>query len=261
MFFPFRNLLDFYREAYWAITDFTFYRSILNQPWRRTLVYLLYLSAHLALLLAVTYAVQYASDFSRFSKWAQNTFPPLEVKNGELSINGEQPAVHRYQGKQDVTFVFDTTGKYSTPDGFTQPVFLLTRRNILFSYEGQTQSHSWTEFGAFKLDRSRLEQFERFAKIAYFPVAYSVLLVYHMLAKSFTAIFISTFALFSAARYGLRLPFRSTFTLGLYGLTPAVVIALAVTATGIYISYFFAIYLAIAAIYTFMATARSVDVE
>jgi hypothetical protein len=59
----------------------------------------------------------------------------------------------------------------------------------------------------------------------------------------------------------LRLPFRSTFTLGLYGLTPAVVIALAVTATGIYISYFYAIYLAIAAIYTFMATARSVDVE
>ncbi len=261
MFFPFRNLLCFYREAYWAITDFSFYRSILGQPWRKTLLYLLYLSAHLALLLALTYAWHYGGDFSRFSKWAQDHFPPLEVKNGELSVSGAQPAVHRYQGEQSVTFVFDTTGTYSTPDGFAQPAFLLTRRNIFFRYDNQTQAHAWAEFGAFKLDQSRLRDFEHFVRIAYFPVAYSLLLIYHLFAKAFTALFISTFALFSAARFGMRLPFRSTFTLGLYGMTPAIVIALAVTATGIYISYFYAIYLAIAAIYTFMATARSVEVE
>jgi len=261
MIFPFRNLLSFYREAYWAITDFSFYRSILGQPWGKTLLYLLYLSAHLALVLALTYAWHYSGDFSRFSRWAQENFPPLEVKNGELRVDGVQPVVQRYQGEQNVTFVFDTTGTYSTPDGLAQPAFLLTKRNIFFRYEDQTQTHTWAEFGAFKLDRSRLREFEHFVKISYFPVAYSVLLIYHLFAKAFTALFISTFALFSAARFGLRLPFRSTFTLGLYGLTPAIVIALAVTATGIYISYFYAIYLAIAAIYTFMATARSVEVE
>ena len=63
------------------------------------------------------------------------------------------------------------------------------------------------------------------------------------------------------ARSGIRLPFQQYFTISLYSLTPAIVIDLAVSMTGLEVSLFPFLYLATAAIYTYMATQKCVVVE
>jgi hypothetical protein len=256
--FPLANLRRFYAEVYSAIVDFHFYRSVLDQNWGRTLIYLLYLAAHVALILSLSYAWLYSGELRRFSEWAQTEIPTLEVRNGELTVRAEQPLIRRYQGKQDITFVFDATGHYSSPDGFHQPTLLLTRTNLMVRYQGQTESHQWREFGSFRVDSEQLRTWETVVRWAYFPVSYSLLLIYHLLAKFLTAVLLTGFAVIAATRYGVRLPFRNSFAVALYSLTPAIVISLGVNLTGLDISYFFAIYLVTAAIYTYMATQRSV---
>jgi hypothetical protein len=252
------NLRQFYAEVFSAIGDFHFYRTVISQNWGRTLIYLLYLAAHVALVLSLTYALLYSGELRRFSEWAQSEIPPLQVKDGELTVRAEQPLLRRYQGKHQIMFVFDTTGEYSSPDGFQQPALLLTKTSLMFRYQGQTESHEWREFGSFRVDSEQVRTWERVIRWSYFPVSYSLLLIYNLVAKSLTAVFLTGFAVIAATRHGVRLPFRSSFAVALYSLTPAIVIGLGVNLTGLYISYFYAIYLIIAAIYTYMATLRSV---
>jgi hypothetical protein len=254
----FTHIRGFYREAYAAITDFQFYAGIAQQRWGRTLLFLLYLSAHVAVILSLTVALHYRTEFRRFSAWSQAQFPALEVKDGELTVKAKQPLIRRYEGKLPVTFVFDTTGRYQSPDGFGQPAFLLTRKNLLLRYRGQTEAHSWEEFGTFSLERGDLKTMERVIRWLYFPVSYALFLCYTLFAKSITAVFLTGFAVAAAARYRVRISFQSSFAIALYALTPAIVIGLAVNLTGLSISYFQVIYFAIAAVYTYMAAQKCV---
>ncbi|MFB3905024.1 MAG: DUF1189 domain-containing protein [Acidobacteriota bacterium] len=254
----FSQLRSFYHEAYAAITDFQFYARIARQHWGRTLLFLLYLSAHVAVILSLTVALHYRSEFRKFSAWSQAHFPALEVKDGELTVKAEQPLIRRYEGRLPLTFVFDTTGRYQSPDGFGQPAFLLTRKNLLLRYRGQTEAHSWKEFGAFSLESADLKTMEIVIRWLYFPVSYALFLMYTLFAKSVTAVFLTGFAVAAAARYRVRMSFQSSFAIALYALTPAIVIGLAVNLTGLAISYFHLIYFAIAAVYTYMAAQKCV---
>jgi len=254
----FSHFRGFYQEAYAAITDFQFYGGIARQRWGRTLLFLLYLSAHVAVILSLTYALHYSTEFHKFSAWSQAQFPALEVKDGELTVKAEQPLIRRYEGRLPVTFVFDTTGRYQSPDGFGQPAFLLTKKNLLLRYRGQTEAHPWDEFGTFSLERGDLKTLERVIRWFYFPVSYALFLFYTLFAKSVTAVFLTGFAVAAAARYRVRMSFQSSFAIALYALTPAIVIGLAVNLTGLSISYFHVIYFAIAAVYTYMAAQKCV---
>ncbi|RPI27282.1 MAG: DUF1189 domain-containing protein [Acidobacteria bacterium] len=254
----FSHIHSFYSDAYSAVTDFQFYTEIGHQEWRRTLRFLLYLSAHVAVILSVTFAWHYSSEFRSFAAWAQNQFPALTVKNGELTVKAAQPLVRRYEGGLGLTFVFDTTGHFQSPDGFAQPAFLFTKRNLLLRYRGQTEIHAWEQIGSFELQRADIKTLENLIAWSYFPVSYSFFLVYTLFAKSLTALFLTGFAVAAAARYRTRMSFRSSFAIALYALTPAIVIGLAVNLTGLSISYFQIIYFGIGAVYTYMAAQKFV---
>jgi hypothetical protein len=256
LFFP--GLTRFYSEAHSAIIDFSFYPKVVNQPWRRTFLYLLFLSAHVAVILSLAYAWLYSSELRRFSDWAQRQLPVMEVKDGELTIHATQPLVRHYQGKNDITFVLDTTGRYTDPDSFSRPTVLLTRRELVLASQDQVQKVAWKNYGAFSVTPEQVRAWEKLTRQLYFPVSYSLLLVYTLFAKALTAVFLTGFAVVAAARYRVRLLFRNAFTIALYSLTPAIIIGLAVKFTGLEISYFQLIYLAIAAIYTYMGTQRCV---
>ncbi len=251
----------FYKEAYAAVTDFGFYRSVFDQPIRRTLFYLLYLACHVAIILTLIYAWQYGGEMHDFFSWAQTNFPHLSVENGQLSVPGNKPLTKVFEGRQPVTFVFDTSESHPGPQDIREPGFLLTRDGLYIHYGGQVQTYRWKDYGAFQVDAGQWQHWETLIRWIYFPVSYSFFFLYAMISKGVLAMTLTLFGLSASSRLGVRLPFRDYFTIALYALTPAVLIDLAVTATGLEISYFFMIYLATGAIYTYMATQKCVVVE
>ena len=248
-------LLRFYHQVYSAVTDFSFYRTIFEQPLRQTLLYLLCLAAHFAAALTLIYALHYGPQFLEISLWAQQNFPPLEVRDGQLRLDTEQPLVKKYPGKQLITFVFDPTGTYEDPQQLEEPAFLFTQEKLYFRYLGQTQTYLWKDWPF-----QRVEDFTTVVKWAYFPTAYSFFFVYTILVKPLWAFILSSIGLFVTARSAIRLPFQQYFTISLYSLTPAIVIDLAVRMTGLEVSLFPFLYLLTAAIYTYMATHKCVVV-
>lgn len=248
----------FWRQAYLAITDFDFYASTFQQHFRQTLLFLLYLSAFLALALTLIYAWLYGARVEEFFEWAGSNLPSIEVRGGQLEVLGDQPIVAKYEDDSTWTFVFDTTGTYDDPSGLEEPVLLFTRENLFVRIQGQTQTYSWEEFGEFEVSRENLEEYETIIVWAYFPLAYSFFLVFNVVAKSLQALILSPIAYSVAISYGVRLSLTDAFTIALYSLVPAIVIDLAIIMTGIDIAYFDLIYLAIAGLYTFLASQRCV---
>jgi hypothetical protein len=251
----------FYREAYQAVTDFGFYRTVFQQGLRRSFLYLFYLSATLALALTLIYAWRYAAEFHSFWRWAEANLPVLEVRDGELRVEAEQPTVRTYHGQEVLTFVFDSGAGYQDAEEVQEPGVLFTRDALYVRLGGRTQSYRWQDYDEFRLAPPEMRQVEQLIKWAYFPVSYSFFFIYNLIAKAFHALLLTLFGVSATARYAIRLPFRHYFTIALYALTPAVLIDLAVTMTGLEISYFFVIYLGTGAIYTYMASQRTVAVE
>ncbi len=248
--------LRFYHQVYSAVTDFSFYRTIFEQPLRQTFLYLLFLATHFAAVLTLIYAWQYGPEFLEISLWAQENFPPLEVRDGQMRVETEQPLVKKYPGKQVITFVFDTTGTYEDPQQLEEPAFLFTQEEFYFRYRGQTQTYLWRDWPF-----QRVEDFTAVVKWAYFPTAFSLILLYNLLVKPLWAVMLSSIGWLVTSRSGIRLPFQQYFTISLYSLTPAIVIDLAVSMTGLEIVLFPFLYLVTAAIYTYMATQKCVVVE
>ncbi len=249
-------LLLFYRQTYSAVTDFSFYRNIFEQVLRQTLLYLLYLAAHVAAILTLIFAWHYGPAFFEITNWAEENFPPLQVQDGQLLVEAEQPLVKKYPGEQLITFVFDTTGTYEDPQQLEEPSILFTREKLYFRYLGQTQTYLWRDWPF-----QEVKDFTRFVKWAYFPTAYSLIFVYTILAKGLWALILTSIGLLATSRAAIRLPFQQYFTIALYSLTPAVVIDLAVRMTGLEVPLFPFLYLVTAALYTYMATYKCVIVE
>ena len=248
-------LLLFYRQVYSAVIDFSFYRTIFEQVLRQTLLYLLYLAAHVAAILTLIFVWHYGPVFLEISNWAEENFPPLEVRDGKLFVGSEQPLVKKYPGRQLITFVLIPRERMRIRNSWKSPVFFYSRET-LFSHSG-SDSDLFVEGRAL----SKVEDFTRFVKWAYFPTAYSLIFVYTILAKGLWALILTSIGLLATARAAIRLPFQQYFTIALYSLTPAIVIDLAVRMTGLEVPLFPFLYLVTAALYTYMATYKCVVVE
>ena len=247
-------LLLFYRQAYSAVTDFSFYRTIFEQPLRRTLLYLLYLAVHVAAVLTLSLA-WHGPELFEISNWAEENFPPLQIRDGQLFVESEQPLVKKYPGKQLITFVFDTTGTYEDPQQLEEPSMLFTREKLYLSIPGQTLTFLWSEWPF-----PEVEDVTRFVKWAYFPSAYSLIFFSTLLVGGPWALILTSIGFLATARSDIRLPFQQYFTIALYSLTPAIVIDVAVRITGLEVPLF-PFLLITAAIYTYLATYQCVVVE
>ena len=256
---PTSGVLGFYRKAYGAVTEFPFYRPVLEQPLIRTLLYLLFLSSHAAVVLTLSYAWHYGPAFQDFSLWLEENVPPLVVEDGELRIEGKQPLVRTYWGETSVTFVFDTTGTHRDLDRFGDPSVLLTADALLLRQDGITQTLRWADYGSFEVGQQQLRDWIELLRWAYFPIACSIFLFTTFTLKLIMALLFSLLAMSVTSRYKIRFPFRFYLTIAVFSLTPALIIELGLTITGLTIPLRELISLTTTALYTYMATTKCVE--
>ena len=249
--------MQFYRQAYLAITDFDLYARVFEQSPRRTLIYLLSLAAHVAFILTLYYAWVVLPATAQFLDWATETLPPMRVEDGALIVEADQPLVLQYSGETLWTLILDTTGTYRDTRGLQEPVALLTRERLFVRLAGSDNPPplAWTDVPNFSLPAD-LENFGTTLNWIFFPVVYSLSLLWSLFFKALQALLLTPLAISVGSLYGVRLPLRSSYTIALYALTPAVVIDLAVLWTGQAGNYFIVLYFAIALIYTYMAAQR-----
>ena len=246
----------FYHQFYWAITEFPFYKTILAQPLRQTLLYLLYLCAHASLIVTLAYAFHFGPEFREFGTWLQANVPPMQVSEGRLRIEADQPLIQTYPGLRPVTLIFDTTGSRQDLARFPEPLLLFTEDALVLQQDQTVETYPWSDFGSFEITPELIRNWLEFVKWVYFPTAYSLVLVFTFAVKLVLALLFTLLALSVTTRYQVKFPYPAYLAIAIYSLTPAVAIETAVTLTGLSIDYLEVISLATTGIYTYMATSR-----
>ncbi len=263
----------FFREAFQAVTEFSFYRTIFQQRLSRTFLFFVYLVFTAAAVQTVAYGWTAFPAIGKFLGWMETNFPPLRFDGAALSVQGQQPLVLKYLSKEVHTFVIDTSGNPESPYKFDQPVYLLTRDNLMVLRGGQRQTWPWEMArrglaiflgppdGVRAIDHRDWAEWRRLLPWVFFPGLFAGLLLEESSIRLLQALLLTFFGMSASVRLGVRLPFSHYFNISLYSLTPAVAINLIVAATGQYVFYFDLIYLATAAIYTYKATQKVVVIE
>ncbi len=270
----FLSPLRFYRDAFLAITDFTFYRRLFQQRLLKTFVYLSLLILNAAAIETILYGWTVLPSVERFLEWVEGNFPPLEFKDGKLAVQGEQPLVREYIADQIHTFVFDTTGSVEALYKYDQPVYAFTRDSFRMLAEGEPQTYQWAPLldltdawlgspkgSAHRIDRAQWGQLRQTLPVIFYSSTFLALLFVFGVAQTLQALLLTFFGMSASLRLGVRLPFSQYFSIAIYSLTPAVAIHLIVPATGQDARYYELIGLATAAIYAYKATQKCVVVE
>ena len=246
----------FYHQLYWAITEFPFYKTILAQPLRQTLLYLLYLCAHASLIVTVAYAFQFGPEFREFGTWLQENVPHMQVSDGRIRIEADQPLILTYSGRRPVTLIFDTTESRPNLARFSEPLLVFTRDALVLRQNQTLETYPWRDFGSFEVTPEQIRNWLEIMKWVYFPIAYSLILIFTFAFKLVLALLFTLLAILVTSRYQVRFPFPAYLAIAVYSLTPAVAIETAVTLTGLSVLYLEVISLATTGIYTYMATSR-----
>ncbi len=267
-------LLRFYRDAFLAITDFTFYRRLFQQRLLKTFVYLALLVLNAAALETLLYSWTVLPSVERFLEWVEENFPPLEFKDGQLTIQGDQPIVRQYFADQIHTFVFDTSGPVEGLYKYNQPVYALTRDSLRVLSEGDPQTYQWAPLlqladeqlgkpsgSSRRVDREDWANVRRALPYIFCLSTFLGLLLLLGVALLIQALLLTFFGMSASLRLGVRLPFSQYFSIAIYSLTPAATLHLIVPATGQDAPYYELIGLATAAIYAYKATQKCVVVE
>lgn len=249
------------RQFYLAVTDFDFYLSVFQQPFRRTLAFLLFVAVAVATLATALEAWRIFPQLEEFSRWGEQNLPAFSVENGRLHLERPGPVILRYGENPPWTLLVSDAALSDEQLPWDEPSVWLLSGEVVLRYRGDVERYRWEDIGDFEFQPSRLPDYLPAAKLLFLPIAYSFLLVFNVLAKLFAAFLLTPLALWASLFRGVRLPFSWGFTIAAYSLAPAVTIDLGVRMTGVQIAYFDWIYLAIAAIYVVFATKRCVTAE
>jgi len=244
-----------------SILDFGFYRKIFRQPLKDSLIFLLCFSVLVSLMSTIITFIYLSPDIRHFISWAKTNVPAISVTEGVLNIEAEQPLVLKYRGDESWILVFDTKGVYKDTSDFNEPVILLGREDLQLRIKGQVQNYSWKDFGTFTVNSGNIDILSLTLQLIIIPLGFLFYFLMSLISKSIQAILISPLAYSIANSYGVRLPFRSSFSIALYSLVPATALDLLVKASGMNIPFFMFIYITAAIIYTYLATKKCVVIE
>jgi hypothetical protein len=245
-----------------AMIDLGLYREVHAQPMRRTL-------RHLALLVllataALTWVV--AGGVGRFLDGVErhvDKIPTIVIKNGEASVDVPQPwllEVGRTEDGTRVMLIIDTTGtlKGFAPD---QVGLFLARRHLIVRVNTSSGvipiSLRWIGDRTIGPDLAR-RWIGRARWVVPLVVA-MILFVYGFLAKTLQALLLTIVASAAAGSRRAALRFGSLFTISVYALTPAVVLAAGRRLGDVSIPSFIFVYWGVAIVYAALGASRAVE--
>lgn len=257
----------FFRQVYNSTTDFGFYPSIFQQPLLRSIAYFLFLNFAISASMAGFQTWSGVTAIRDFVEWGSENLPPITIQNGKRIINQGEPIFRQYFGEEIITFVY-TPGDDFDLSQMETPAVILKENQLSIVTDGYGGDWSWgeleQEFAPFIGVLSRPYEWPDWThRVAwvFFPLALTSHWIFLQIFGLMQALLLMMCSASSAARVGVKLPYRNYFTIAVYSLTPGLILHLFVASAGQGGTLFDFIYLGISAVYTYFATQSCVTTE
>jgi hypothetical protein len=237
--------------------DLGLFAQVTRQRLRRTLAYLLILIV-LATLATTTSLTLKLRDLVKRLEPHLDEIPTITIRDGEASADVEQPWVKRLgrdDSGRDFVLIIDTTGTRSDFQPNEVGLFL-QKRVLLVRSADEAQTVPLDRFPDTTIGPELARQLiARLMRRVPFYIAVAVG-VWYLVAKSIQALLLVLAALAGASRRR-ALGFGALFSVGVYALTPAVLLDCARPFVKLHLPMFWLIYTAVAVAYAVLGAQRA----
>lgn len=212
--------LTVWDDAWAAITKPRYYVKWAVQPFGRSVAYVSILLTVMALVTSIYTVLTLRPDWLRARVWIEEQVPPLTMKDGTLSIEGDQ--TFSFSDNSDIFIRVDTTDRLSDVaiDPFYRFGLIVTADGLLMRSEHETTAKTYNELNLepFSADGKTIA-----AALGRWLTILAVVCPFMVFAGLFLGnmIYVGLFSLFVSLISGFRLPIRSLWSMGLYALTPS----------------------------------------
>lgn len=244
--------MNFFIQMRESVIDFKFYRSIKDNKFSRSFIYLL-------LLFLIIYSISGTRIFittrividELVTNLNQNA-PEFSLENGEFNFEGKMP--YYISSSTDEAFVIDTTGQVT--ESVLKDVvsgMLITKDKVYVKRNAvETREFSLTELKGINITKADVLEFlPKLSWIVIIFIAFGFIFVLGW--KLLNAVILALLGLIANAAFRGRLKFNNLMNISIYALTLPMLIQLAVNLYGYPIPSFGLIYWVISILYVVLA--------
>lgn len=204
-------------------TDFKFYKEIFQQPFGKTLRYLL----SLVILVTIVLGIRYGIGFYKFSKetlkWVEENAPVVEITDGIVTADVNQPYLAEGKG---FVMVIDTTGETARISEKYKAGILLTKDRLIVKHdEVRTQEFELSKIKSFKLDKNTFKKWRKLFVYVLMPFMVVMQFFYFTIAKIVQVLLTGLVVLI----FKPAVKYSNILNICTYALTPVTILSLIVT--------------------------------
>jgi hypothetical protein len=250
--------MSFFLQMRESVIDTKFYRSIKDNKFSRSFVYLL-------LLFLIVYFISGTRTFiatriaiDELISNVNTNISEFKLENGEFSFEGEMP--YYISSSTNEAFVIDTTGQVdaSILKDVESGILITKSKVYMKNNQVETREFSLTELKGITLTKSDVLEFlPKLSWIMFIFIAFGFIFVLGW--KLLNAVILALLGLIVTAIMGGRLKFNNLLNISIFALTLPMLIQLAVNLYGYPIPYFGLIYWGISLLYVVLAVRSCKD--
>ena len=250
--------MNFFLQMRESVIDFKFYRSIKDNRFSRSFIYLLLLFLIIYFISGTRIFIAARLGVDELVTSLSTNMPDFRLENGEFSFAGEMP--YYISSSTDEAFVIDTTGQVDV--NVLKDVgsgMLVTKDKVYLKRSAvETREFSLKELKGVTLTKADVLEFlPKLSWIILIFIAFGFIFVLGW--KLLNAVILALLGLIVNAIMGGRLKFNNLMNISIYALTLPMLIQLAVNLYGYPIPSFWLIYWAISILYVAMAAKSCKD--
>lgn len=235
------NQGHFATEMVRSFTSVRFYQELVHRRLLDGVKYFSTLILLVAFLLSVRFTFEIFKGLAHFEEWAGVHLPEIVIEGGKVAVDAPQPW-QRQEG--NFVMIMDTTGKTTEIDETSTQGFLLTQdRLILKRNPYETRRYDLSRVDSFRLNAAAVRKWGRIGRWLLPPLLSVFLFVYFWIGKFSQVLFFSFISVLTNWITHRDLSYGTLLTIGMYAMTPPLLLLCVVALLGIQVRFFDMIYL------------------
>ena len=236
-------LRRFGMEVWSSVTSVKFYQEVIRRSLREGLVYFSFLILVVTLILTVRFSFDIAKGLAEFEMWSRENLPDIVIEKGEVFVDVPQPW---QEEAGDFVVIIDTTGEIEKIDDYYPHGLLLMKDRLLLKrgpYE--TRRYDLSKVESFRFDPETARRWRQVGQWFLPPLLAFFLFFYFWVGKFVQVFLFSLISLLANWAMKKGLSYKTLFTIGLYAMTPPLLLLCGTVSFGLQIRFFDLIYLSI----------------
>lgn len=213
-----RRKLSFWSKIVHSIKGIKHYDVVVKEKAGKAITYLLLFALLIGSIGAIRGVVETNNEISKFISAYNEKCPNFEIKDGELSVEGDQPVVLSQDSKY--YFVIDTTGSTS-PDvlnSYNEGILVLKDKFIEKKNALETQTFEFKSLQGTTITKGLVNNYLPLARVI-LPVIFIGNILRYFIGGLISALILALFALIINEIFKTQLKYGQLYSISIYALT------------------------------------------